>query len=123
MSTGSDALTVGSPARRVLVMGASGKTGRAVTSALVTRGFCVRAAVRSPTSAEAVYAALRAGAAKMQLQTVGSHGQQLPGDLISIIQALVIIFVAADQVLRWLYRMRQGQGEAVVLSRGWGKAE
>lgn len=38
-------------------MGASGKTGRAVTSALVTRGFCVRAAVRSPTSAEAVYAA------------------------------------------------------------------
>jgi simple sugar transport system permease protein len=70
-----------------------------------------------------LYAALRAGAAKMQLQTVGSHGQQLPGDLISIIQALVIIFVAADQVLRWLYRMRQGQGEAVVLSRGWGKAE
>ncbi|MDF2093887.1 NmrA family NAD(P)-binding protein [Knoellia sp. 3-2P3] len=58
MSTGSDELvTPGSPAPRVLVMGASGKTGRAVTGALAARGFCVRAAVRSPSSAQAVYAA------------------------------------------------------------------
>jgi simple sugar transport system permease protein len=70
-----------------------------------------------------LYAALRSGASKMQFQTVNAAGDQLPGDLISIIQALVIIFVAADQVLRWLYRMRQSQGETVVLSRGWGKAE
>jgi simple sugar transport system permease protein len=71
-----------------------------------------------------LYAALRSGAAKMQFQTVDANGQQLPGDLISIIQALVIIFVAADQVLRWLYRMRQkSDGDAIVLSRGWGKAE
>ncbi len=70
-----------------------------------------------------LYAALRSGATNMQFQTSNSSGGQLPGDLISIIQALVIIFVAADQVLRWLYRMRQSQGEAVVLSRGWGKAD
>jgi uncharacterized protein YbjT (DUF2867 family) len=38
-------------------MGASGKTGRAVTGALAARGFSVVAAVRSPTSAPAVYAA------------------------------------------------------------------
>ena len=38
-------------------MGASGKTGRALTRALVARGFSVRAAVRSPDSAQTVYAA------------------------------------------------------------------
>jgi len=58
MSTGSDEqVTREGPARRVLVMGASGKTGRAVTGALAARGFSVRAAVRSPASAESVYAA------------------------------------------------------------------
>lgn len=46
------------PAQRVvLVMGASGKTGRSVTGALAARGFSVRAAVRSPDSASTVYAA------------------------------------------------------------------
>ena len=44
-------MTAEGPARRVLVMGASGKTGRAVTGALAARGFSVRAAVRSPGSA------------------------------------------------------------------------
>ena len=38
-------------------MGASGKTGRAVTAALAARGFCVRAAVRTPASADALCAA------------------------------------------------------------------
>jgi len=38
-------------------MGASGKTGRAVTGALAARGFCVRAAVRTPASADALCAA------------------------------------------------------------------
>ena len=45
------------PAAPVLVMGASGKTGRAVTEALVSRGLRVRTAVRSQTSAKAAYAA------------------------------------------------------------------
>jgi uncharacterized protein YbjT (DUF2867 family) len=41
----------------VLVMGASGKTGRAVTAALVARGLRVRAGVRSDAGARAAYAA------------------------------------------------------------------
>jgi uncharacterized protein YbjT (DUF2867 family) len=41
----------------VLVTGASGKTGRAVTTALVSRGVPVRAAVRSADGARAVHAA------------------------------------------------------------------
>jgi general nucleoside transport system permease protein len=70
-----------------------------------------------------LFAALQSGARQMQFDTVGANGTQLPGDLISMIQALVIIFVAAEQVLRWLYRMRGKQGPQVVLSRGWGKTE
>ncbi|MDB5080881.1 MAG: hypothetical protein JWP00_2805 [Chloroflexi bacterium] len=70
-----------------------------------------------------LFAALQSGASQMQFDTVAADGTQLPSDLISMIQALVIIFVAADQVLRWLYRMRGPQGAQVVLSRGWGKTE
>ena len=70
-----------------------------------------------------LFASLQSGAVQMQFDTVSADGRQLPGDLINIIQALVILFVAADQVLRWLYRMRSAQGERVVLSRGWGKME
>ncbi|MBN9388444.1 MAG: ABC transporter permease [Chloroflexi bacterium] len=70
-----------------------------------------------------LFAALQSGASQMQFDTVKADGTQLPGDLISMIQALVIIFVAADQILRWLYRMRNKQGTQVVLSRGWGKME
>ncbi len=70
-----------------------------------------------------LFAALQSGASQMQFDTVGANGTQLPGDLIAMIQALVIIFVAADQILRWLYRMRNKQSAQVVLSRGWGKTE
>ncbi len=38
----------------------------------------------------------------------------------NIIQALVIMFIAADQIIRWLYRLRQRREAAVVFTRGWG---
>ena len=41
----------------VLVIGAAGKTGRAVTRSLTSHGVTVRAAVRSPARAETAYAA------------------------------------------------------------------
>lgn len=60
------------------------------------------------------WGALRNGAGLMQLQSGISI------NLINIIQALVIIFVAADQIVRWIYRIRRsGQGQ-VVFTRGWG---
>ena len=70
-----------------------------------------------------LFAALQSGADRMQFVSQAADGRQLPSDLISMIQALVIIFLAADQVLRWMYRLRAAQGEQVQLSRGWGKVE
>jgi len=70
-----------------------------------------------------LFGALKHGASVMQFKTANASGQQLPVDLISIIQALVILFVAAEQVLRWLYRLRAQQGQEIVLTRGWGKSE
>lgn len=61
------------------------------------------------------WGALRQGAGAMQLNSGISK------DLISIIQALVIIFIAADQIVRWLYRIKKTGGGGMVFSRGWGK--
>jgi simple sugar transport system permease protein len=44
---------------------------------------------------------------------------QLPVDLISMIQALILLFVAADAIIRYIYRIKS-KGERVVLTRGWG---
>lgn len=57
---------------------------------------------------------LRSGATRMQ-SLAG-----IPIDIISIIQGLVIVFVAAPDIIRWLYRLREVAAEKVVLSRGWG---
>ena len=60
------------------------------------------------------WGALRNGAGLMQLQSGISIS------LINIMQALVIVFVAADQIVRWIYRIRQKSGGQVVFTRGWG---
>lgn len=53
----------------VLVIGAAGKTGRAVTRALASRGIAVRAAVRSPARAEMAYAAGARSISVVDLET------------------------------------------------------
>ena len=60
-----------------------------------------------------LFAAMRNGATRMQFLT------QLPTDLISMLQALILLFVAADAIIRYIYRIRV-QSERVVLTRGWG---
>lgn len=45
----------------------------------------------------------------------------VPLDVISIIQGLVVIFVAAPAVIRWIYHIRLARSEAIVLTRGWGQ--
>jgi simple sugar transport system permease protein len=60
-----------------------------------------------------LFAAMRNGATRMQFLT------QLPVDLISMLQALILLFVAADAIIRFIYRIK-AKGERVVLTRGWG---
>jgi ABC-type uncharacterized transport system permease subunit len=64
--------------------------------------------------ASLLFAAMRNGATRMQFLT------QIPVDVISIIQALILLFVAADAIVRYIYRIRARQ-DRVVYTRGWGK--
>ncbi len=59
---------------------------------------------------------LRSGAVSMQSIA------RIPIDIISVIQGLVIIFVAAPVIIRWLYRIRAGgvDDDKTITIRGWG---
>jgi ABC-type uncharacterized transport system permease subunit/basic membrane lipoprotein Med (substrate-binding protein (PBP1-ABC) superfamily) len=61
---------------------------------------------------------LRAGAQRMQ-----APPSFVPIDIISVLQGLIIVFIAAPEVVRFLYRLRAPEvaGEAV-FTRGWGQA-
>ncbi len=60
-----------------------------------------------------LFGAMRNGATRMQFLTM------IPVDVISIIQALILLFVAADAIIRYIYRIK-ARGERVTLTRGWG---
>ena len=61
-----------------------------------------------------LFAAMRNGATRMQFLT------QMPVDLISMLQALILLFVAADAIIRYIYRIK-AQGERVVLDAWLGR--
>jgi simple sugar transport system permease protein len=60
-----------------------------------------------------LFGAMRNGATRMQFMT------QLPVDLITMLQALILLFVAADDIIRYIYRIK-AKGDRIVLTRGWG---
>ncbi len=60
-----------------------------------------------------LFGAMRNGATRMQFLT------QIPVDIISVIQALILLFVAADAIIRFLYRLRVRETR-MILTRGWG---
>ncbi len=62
-----------------------------------------------------LFGILRGGATSMQSMA------GIPIYIVSVIQGMVIIFVAAPAIIRWIYRLRVGGGEQTVLTRGWGK--
>lgn len=63
-----------------------------------------------------LFGALRAGAQNMQ------GVAQVPLDLTAILQGLIIVFIAAPEIIRAVYRVRQlDKGEELVLTRGWGQ--
>jgi len=65
--------------------------------------------------ASLLFGMLRSGATNMQSVA------RIPIDIISVIQGMVIIFIAAPAIIRWIYRIRIGVAERTVLTRGWGK--
>ncbi len=60
-----------------------------------------------------LFGAMRNGGTEMQFMT------QIPVDIISVIQALILLFVAADAIVRYIYRIRARE-DRLVLTRGWG---
>ena len=61
-----------------------------------------------------LFGALRAGATPMQAAT------GTPIDLVVIIQALVIMFIAAPALVRAIFRIRAERRTAEVFAKGWG---
>ena len=60
-----------------------------------------------------LFGALRAGGLEMQVAT------DVPIDLILVIQALVVVFIAAPALIRAIFRVKTGQ-EIGQLTTGWG---
>jgi simple sugar transport system permease protein len=58
--------------------------------------------------------AMRAGSSRMQFDAGVSS------EIIDVILALVLFFVAADKIVRWIIRTRADDGETVTLTTGWG---
>lgn len=68
-------------------------------------------------AASLLFGVLRAGAGRMQ-SVAG-----IPTEIVQIVQALVIIFIAAPPIIQALYRLRQVRREEVevaIFTRGWG---
>jgi simple sugar transport system permease protein len=61
-----------------------------------------------------LFGTLRNGATKMQSLA------EIPIDIVAIVQAFVIMFVAAPAIIRWVYRLKTEGGITTVLVRGWG---
>jgi simple sugar transport system permease protein len=59
--------------------------------------------------------AMQAGASRMQFDAGVSP------EIIDVVQALILFFVAADVIIRRLLRLRVTERERVALSRGWGQ--
>lgn len=64
--------------------------------------------------ASLLFGFLRGGAARMQ-SVVG-----VPVEIIRIIQGVVIVFVAAPEIIRSLYRLKAPSEEEALMQRGWG---
>ena len=60
-----------------------------------------------------LFGAMKNGGTRMQFMT------QIPVDIITVIQGLILLFVAADGIIRFIYRIPAAE-ERLVLTRGWG---
>ncbi|HVA20526.1 MAG TPA: ABC transporter permease [Candidatus Micrarchaeia archaeon] len=61
-----------------------------------------------------LFGAFQAGGLQMQAQT------SIPIELVEVIEAVIVFFIAAPQLVRQLYRIRAQGGGIRLLSQGWG---
>ena len=61
--------------------------------------------------------AMKAGSSQMQFDA------GVAAEITSVIQALMLFFIAADMIVRWIIRAREAEGEGISLSTGWGGEE
>ena len=59
---------------------------------------------------------MEAGASRMQFKA------GVAPELIDVIQALILFFVAAPIIIRWVLRMRADNSEQLQLGAGWGRS-
>ena len=64
-----------------------------------------------------LFGALHAGTRQMQ------SASEISGDIISVVQGLILLFVAADAIVRWIYRLRKtpAAGGVPALTSGWAE--
>ena len=63
-----------------------------------------------------LFGVMDAGSTRMQLSA------HVPSEIIKVVQALILAFVAANEIIRYIYRIRAPrEGDVVPLSAGWGK--
>lgn len=62
-----------------------------------------------------LFGTLRSGGTRMQ------NIAKIPVDIIGVVQALVIVFIAAPAIIRALYHLKNAKGGSMQLTRGWGK--
>jgi general nucleoside transport system permease protein len=60
--------------------------------------------------------AMQAGSSQMQ------YDANVQSQIIDVIQALILFFVSADLIVRWILRMRADEGGGITISSGWGSS-
>ena len=82
----------------------------------ITVALLGRATPTGTVLAALLYGSLHAGGIQMQAQT------QIPVDIVTVIQALIVLFVAAPPLVREIFHLRRrsaGEG-GQLLAQGWG---
>ncbi|TET49939.1 MAG: ABC transporter permease [Anaerolineales bacterium] len=64
--------------------------------------------------ASLLFGFLRGGAARMQSMA------GVPVEIIRVVQGMVIVFIAAPEIIRRLYRLKADRGKALSVLKGWG---
>jgi simple sugar transport system permease protein len=58
--------------------------------------------------------AMKAGSSQMQFSA------NVATEIIDVIQAVILFFIAADMLVRWMFGGRIGKSKKIVLGQGWG---